>query len=232
MIPDMENPKKPGSGEQAMNMNASARKHQGGSEEECLEDKMQESMHKNYGTLGHAITDKMGLLKLNTHAQLEKAHEQVVSAGTHRSSIKKLASTTHCKKSANHTKSHMERPLQQIQRPHIKTNEVDENPLTASPSPSGISVSGEQKMITSLPKDGNHPRHSHHMRNGLVISGVLAVVLSLVFVVWYRKTRKRAWVFRQLKDRRRGRTRGNSVGPWDERAEEGFVMYESDGFED
>jgi hypothetical protein len=232
MIPYMENPKKPGSGEVTMNMDASAPKHQYGSEEECLEGKMLESMHKNYGTLGHAITDKMGLLKLNTHAQMEKAHEQVVSASTQTSSMTKLASTTNCKKSANHTKPHMERPLQQIQSPHIKTNEVDEHLLTASPSPSGISVFGEQKMITSPPKDGQHPRHSHQMRNGLVISGVLAVVLSLVFVVWYRKTRKRAWAFRQLKDRGRGRARGNTVGPWDARAEEGFVMYESDGFED
>jgi uncharacterized membrane protein len=61
---------------------------------------------------------------------------------------------------------------------------------------------------------------------GVLLSVMMAVILTLLLVLLYARIMRRKW-----KGRARGRG-GRAVGPWDERAEEGLVVYESGEYRD
>jgi hypothetical protein len=160
---------------------------------------------ESHRTLLDTVHEKLGFMKPHSQTQIK-----------HKSDHTGLRKSKACRGTRNQTSSHTNIPLQHGSNPHQHLERPHPTSHAATPTRSAHEVVTAPKW-----------QPGHGLRNGLLISGALAVVLAVVLALWYSRVRKRAWRFAPLGRRRAAR------GPWDERAEEGLVIYdESDGYED
>ena len=176
--------------------------------------------------------------RLRVQSEMGTPYEQVASESNHERYVK---GTMYCKKSTEGVmKTYISRPeiIKDKSKPHANIKMRKETAATgsekvflaASPAHSssttytGVTMRSINRQGPILPAAPEwRPRglgQARGVRGATVVTGVLAVVLTLVCLVWYAKTWTRKGKIVSL-----GRG-GVSVGPWDERAEQGMVVYE------
>jgi hypothetical protein len=168
-------------------------------------------------------------------------YEQVVSENNHKGYRK---GNMHCKKSMKDVMTtHISRPeiIKDKSKPHTKVQVPKKKihstaskeallavlpPQSSSTTHAGVftveNINRQNPILAAAPTKWR-PRELGQGRDvstTTIITCVLAMVLTLACLVWYAKMRKRKGRIMSL-----GR-RGVSLGPWDERAEEGMVICE------
>ena len=184
-------------------------------------------------------------IHLHSQSEMEAQHQQVASEGNYEGYRR---GSSHCKKFIKDvTKTHISRPeiIKDKSKPHAnvempkkKIHGVGSEEVLSATSPSHLpstthagvtmgSVNRQDPMLVATPEWRPHKLiQARPVRTTTVVTGVLAVVLTLVCLVWYVKTRKRKGKIVSL-----GR-RGVSVGAWDERAEEAMIVCEGGEYRD
>jgi hypothetical protein len=180
-----------------------------------------------------AIQEKIRRMRVHLQFQVGSLYNQVVSARNLQRYSKKAARDELCKKSTNRTEfaaNYPETPSHKNPLAAPGEPSLLQGPSSSSHNTGMLSAPANEPQAITAPKwDPNSQLGQGHdaMRAvGVLLSVMMAVILTLLLVLLYARIMRRKW-----KGGARGRG-GRAVGPWDERAEEGLVVYESGEYRD